>query len=59
MYGFIHNVACRLSNQRYEDRHYQEVMKWILYRELVLIANDLSNLIFNSILEMLNYGVQI
>jgi hypothetical protein len=59
MYGFIHNVGCRLSNQRYEDRHYQEVMKWILYRELVSIADNCLNLIFNSILEMLNYGVRI
>ncbi len=33
MYGFIHNICCRLINRTYEDLHYEEVMKWILYRE--------------------------
>jgi len=33
MYGFIHNIACRLINRTYEDLHYEETMKWILYRE--------------------------
>ena len=33
MYGCIHNIVCRLANYTYEDLHYEEVMKWILYRE--------------------------
>ncbi|CAF1142882.1 unnamed protein product [Rotaria sordida] len=33
MYGFIHNVGCRLINRTYEDLHYEQVMKWILHRE--------------------------
>ncbi|CAF0760933.1 unnamed protein product [Adineta ricciae] len=33
LYGFIHNVATRLINRTYEDIHYEQVMKWILYRE--------------------------
>ena len=45
MYGFIHNVISRLSDQRYEDRHYDEVMKWILYRELVSFQYDRLNFI--------------
>jgi hypothetical protein len=47
MYGFIHNVGCRLANRRYEDRHYEQVMKWILYRELVSTANNRLKFIFN------------
>ncbi|CAF1048216.1 unnamed protein product [Adineta steineri] len=33
MYGFVHNVGCRIINRTYEDLHYESVTNYILQRE--------------------------
>jgi hypothetical protein len=58
MYGFVHNIGCRLVNRTYEDIHYEETMKWILYREYVFIEMIVV-MLFLFDLEMLNCGVLI